>query len=364
MADVNVCLGDRSYTVYIENILTSQLETCLKKAHLSSKVLVISDKNVGTLYGPQLLDDLHKCGFSPEIYCVEPGEGSKSLETAMDLYTKAIQMGLERKSAIIALGGGVVGDLSGFIAATYLRGIPFFQIPTSLLAQIDSSVGGKVAVNHPLGKNLIGAFYQPKGVFIQPSMLHTLPKRELLSGLAEVIKYGMIADEELLSFMEIHCEKILAKDMDCLELLIKRSCEIKAEVVQKDEKESSLRMILNFGHTIGHAIEGVTGFKKYTHGEAVAMGMLGAAKISYYLEKCSLECVSRLKNLLIQYQLPVTPLDCAVNELLAYISRDKKAVSSQINWILLNHTGNVYIDNQVPVETIRLVLNELISNNV
>ncbi|CUH94097.1 3-dehydroquinate synthase [Propionispora sp. 2/2-37] len=350
MAEVKVNAGDWGYSIHIgENNLT-QTGRRMRQLGLSGSVLVISDEQVGALYGEHLLDILREEGFSPELFLVPQGESTKSLTVAEQLYSKAIMMGMERKSAIVALGGGVVGDLSGFVASTYLRGVPFVQIPTTLLAQVDSSVGGKVAVNHELGKNLIGAFYQPRLVVVDTAFLHSLSDRQLASGLAEVIKYGVIADRELFCYLRDHHRQIKNKDMDCLQTIIKRSCEIKADIVEKDEREAALRMILNFGHTIAHAVEGDTSFQLYSHGEAVAIGMHGAALLSQKQGLCSEHTVEELKTVIKNFALPLYAPECTVTDLLPFLNRDKKAVSGKINWVLLHEIGEVFINNNVKQE--------------
>lgn len=362
VANVEVHLGERSYTIHIAVSNMNRITTVLQEIKVN-KMLVVSDTIVGGLYGRRLAELLKQEACAAELYCVSPGESSKSLDTAMELYTKAIDLGLDRHSAIIALGGGVIGDLSGFVAATYLRGIPFIQIPTSLLAQVDSSVGGKVAVNHPLGKNLIGAFYQPRSVLIDIDFLQTLPERELSTGLAEVIKYGMIADKTFFSYLRSYSRQILAKDADILTEIVRRSCEIKAGVVEKDECESSLRAILNFGHTIGHAVEANTGFSRYNHGEAVAIGMHGAALVSHYLDMCSLEVVDTLKRSLVEFNLPLYAPESATEDLFQLLYRDKKVLDNKINWVLLKDIGEVCVCNQVPEAVVKRALAKITQSN-
>lgn len=363
MAEVNVNLEDRSYKIYIDVVNRNKIIRVMQDMKINQKILMISDENIGALYGLELINLLKENGFTAELYCVPTGESSKVLDMAMTLYTKAITLGLDRKSAIIALGGGVIGDLSGFVAATYLRGIPFIQIPTSLLAQVDSSVGGKVAVNHPLGKNLIGAFYQPRCVIIDVDFLITLPERELYTGLAEVIKYGVIADKEFFTFLKENTQPILDKHPAVLTEIVTRSCEIKAQVVEQDEQESSIRAILNFGHTIGHAIEANTGFNRYNHGEAVAIGMYGAALISGYLEMCSVSNIDLLRQIITSFKLPISAPECNVDELLTLLFRDKKVVDNKINWVLLNDIGKVSICKQVPEDIVKRVLEEITRPN-
>lgn len=280
MRKVRVALGEESYDILIGYGLEKELQSFVQGAGFSKQAMLVTDSNVGPLYGEKVRAILEAGGLHVTVVTIPAGESSKCLAVAEKLYTRAIELGLDRKSPIFALGGGVVGDLAGFIAATYMRGVPFVQLPTSLLAQVDSSVGGKVAVNHALGKNLIGAFYQPKGVFMDLSMMESLPKREIATGLGEIIKYGIIYDADFFAYLEQHADAVLALEREAAVHMIARSCEIKAAVVSEDEKESGLRRILNFGHTMAHAIEKETGYLRYNHGEAVAIGMIGAADIS------------------------------------------------------------------------------------
>ncbi|BBB93308.1 MAG TPA: 3-dehydroquinate synthase [Methylomusa anaerophila] len=360
MAEVTVNLGNDSYLIEIIPGSISQIGKSLNRMPFTRKALVVTDDTVGALYGKDVLDSLTGAGYTREIMYVRPGESSKSIKVMEEIYTKAIAMGLDRKSPIIALGGGVVGDLTGFAAATYLRGVPFIQVPTTLLAQVDSSVGGKTAVNHPLGKNMIGAFYQPKLVQIDPLVLNTLPERELLAGIAEVIKHGVIADEQMFNFLFENVERILAQDANVLTDVISRNCRIKAEVVEKDEREANLRMTLNFGHTVGHAIEAATGFSRYNHGEGVAIGMHAAALISQYVGQCETADVDRLKDLLQRFGLPIRAEGCSVEELEAFLSRDKKSDGGKISWILLNKIGHVQICNTVPANIVHQTLRAII----
>ena len=260
MRTVEVALGERSYHIYIGGGLMDELAAFVRAADFSSRGLLVTDAQVGALYGAQVAETLTRAGIAAEIVTIPAGEPSKSLDMANLIYTRAIELGLDRRSPIFALGGGVVGDLAGFIAATYMRGVPFVQIPTSLLAQVDSSVGGKVAVNHPLGKNLIGAFYQPAAVFIDLDFLHALPPREIASGLGEIIKYGIISDADFFTWLAEHTGDVRALRREAAIHMIARSCEIKADVVAHDEYEGGLRRILNFGHTIAHAVETETGY--------------------------------------------------------------------------------------------------------
>lgn len=357
MQIVKVNLGVNSYNIFIGENIFSEVENFISKSDFTKKILIVTDTNVFEKCADNFTKNL-KCDF--EIVTIPAGETSKNLHEAENLYTKAIELGLDRKSLIIALGGGVVGDLSGFVAATYLRGINFIQVPTTLLAQVDSSVGGKTAVNHALGKNLIGAFYQPKAVFIDLKTLQTLPEREIKSGLGEVVKYGIISDANFFSYLENNVDKILSRDIEVMTHIIKRSCEIKADVVGKDEKESGLRRILNFGHTIAHVIEEETAYKKYRHGEAVAIGMLGAAYISQEFGKISATEVERLKNLLERLNLETYCENLDIDKMYNAAFRDKKTVGGKINWVLMKNFGEVEISADVPADIVKNALNKIL----
>ena len=358
MQKVKVELGIKSYEISIgENILGGVADFILA-SNFTNNVLILTDSNV-----EKFLDKLTAPLVAKQInfntITIPAGESSKNLREVEKVYTRAIELGLDRKSPIIAFGGGVVGDLAGFVAATYLRGVPFIQVPTTLLAQVDSSVGGKTGVNHELGKNLIGAFYQPKAVFIDVDSLKSLPAREIRSGLGEVIKYGIIKDAEFFRYLEDNAEKIMNRDVDALKHIVKRSCEIKAEVVSADEKESGLRKILNFGHTIGHAFEHVTSYK-YRHGEAVSIGMVGAALISWAGGRIIFNDVARLKDLLDKFQLVTTCRGVDMEDFYSAISRDKKIIDGKINWILMRGFGDVEITDEVPESEIKKALKNIL----
>ena len=350
---VEVALGEKSYTIYIGNQLGVELAAFLDQQGFSHRALLIADTNTGALYGKAVLAELQQAGLTAELYEIPAGESSKSLAEAEKIFTRAIELGLDRNSPIFALGGGVVGDLAGFIAATYMRGVPFIQLPTSLLAQVDSSVGGKVAVNHQLGKNLIGAFYQPKAVFMDLSMLATLPEREIYTGLGEIIKYGIIYDRDFFAFLEDNAAAVLALEPQATLHMIARSCEIKAAVVAEDEKESGLRMILNFGHTMAHAIEKNTGYTRYNHGEAVAIGMVAAARISAALGLIGEAGLQRVIALIERLQLPTRAEGCSLDALYAAIFHDKKTIDGRVNWVLMESIGQVRIKNDVPEAVVR-----------
>ena len=357
MRTVRVELGDNSYDIYIGSKLAEELKQFVSVAKFSRKAMLVTDTNVEKIFSGEIRLALESAGLEVKVVIIPAGETSKSLAEAEKIYTEAIEFGLDRKSAVFALGGGVVGDLTGFIAATYLRGVPFVQIPTSLLAQVDSSVGGKVAVNHKLGKNLIGAFYQPKAVFIDLDMLKTLLSREIASGLGEIVKYGVISDSKLFKYIEDNSYKILALEHEVMEHIIARSCEIKADVVSKDEKEGGLRRILNFGHTMAHAIEEATGYSRYTHGEAVAIGMIGAAYISYKLGRIDEAALNRLQNLIDKLGMVSRAKDCDVDIMFEAIFRDKKTINGKINWVLMDKIGKVSIISDVPDDIVKTAFN-------
>ncbi len=361
MTKLNVELGENSYEILIGEKIFCEVANFLAESNFTKKILIVTDSNVFKIYAEELRKIFTKCEINFEVEVVPAGESSKNLREAENLYTCAIESQLDRKSVIVALGGGVVGDLAGFVAATYLRGVPFIQVPTTLLAQVDSSVGGKTAVNHALGKNLIGAFYQPKKVFIGVDMLKSLPEREIKAGLGEVVKYGVISDEKFFSYLEENVDKILSRDLEVMTRIVKRACEIKAEVVSHDEKESGLRRILNFGHTIAHAIEEETGYEKYSHGEAVAIGMIGAAKISEKLGKVDAAAVLRLRNLIERFGMCTSVAGCEVDKMYRELFRDKKTINGKINWVLMKNFGAVEVSNDVPEEIVKSVLREIIN---
>ena len=353
MREVKVDLGAKSYSIYIGYGLEKQLQEFVRQSVFSDRALLITDSHVGSLYGGKIKKLLDDAGLRTEIAQIPAGENSKSLSVAETLYTRAIKLGLDRKSPIFALGGGVVGDLAGFIAATYMRGVPFVQLPTSLLAQVDSSVGGKVAVNHALGKNLIGAFYQPKAVFMDLNLLATLPKREIYTGLGEIIKYGIIYDKDFFQYLEQNQQAVLDLAPEAATHIIARSCEIKAAVVSQDEQEAGLRRILNFGHTMAHAIEKETGYARYNHGEAVAVGIVGAADISERLGLIPSAEKARVTALVKALNLSVQAEGCAVANLYQDIFHDKKTIGGKVNWVLMTEIGTVVSRNDVPEDVVK-----------
>lgn len=353
MQKIRVELGERSYNIMIDKGTLKDIGRIFEKFEFSNKVALISNPTVYDLYGKTVSESLRASGYDLTEVLLPDGEEYKSLASTEKIYEALLKAKLDRKSALIALGGGVIGDITGFAASTYMRGIDFIQIPTTLLAQVDSSVGGKTGVNHPLGKNMIGAFWQPRLVWVDTATLETLPRREFLCGLGEVIKYGVIWDEDFFAYLEANRDKILRLDKEAMTHIIRRSCEIKAEVVSKDERESGLRAILNYGHTVGHAIETVTGYKKYLHGEAVAIGMYMEARLSQKLGLIEKKAVGRIKALIDSYELPSEmPTEIQVNDLMEKMWIDKKTVGGKMHFVLPEKVGAVKIHSGITSEDI------------
>lgn len=355
---IEVQAGGGSYPVLLGRGLLDRAGLLLRESGLHGRVRLIADADVLAIYGPQLEAALRGEGFESESRGVPSGEASKSLEIASSLYDWLVETGTERRDLVLALGGGVVGDLAGFVAATFLRGLRLVQLPTSLLAQVDSSVGGKVAVNHPRGKNLIGAFYPPALVIADTATLSTLPRREA-SAMAEVVKHGVILDEGLFSDIEAQSDALASLEAGALEPIVARSIQIKARVVEQDEREAGLRAILNYGHTIGHAVETVTDLSVYRHGEAVAIGMAGAAAIAVELGMTGDEVERRQKELLVRLNLPVACPGLSIGKLVAAMGRDKKASEGKVAWVLPERIGRVVTRRDVPRAVVERVLERL-----
>lgn len=306
--------------------------------------MVVSNSRIAELYLASLSQTLKQLGCIVETVLIPEGEAHKNLDALSQIFTALLEKNYNRDSTLIALGGGVIGDVAGFAAATYQRGIRFIQIPTTLLAQVDSSVGGKTAVNHPLGKNMIGAFYQPVSVIIDTNTLKTLPHREISAGLAEVIKYGAIFDADFFSWLEENMDKLIALEPMALEYCIQRCCQLKADVVVRDETEKGDRALLNYGHTFGHAIEAHLGYGQWLHGEAVAVGMLEAGGLSHILGNLSEVELARLETLIARANLPtVSPDGMMPTDYLPYMWRDKKVLNGQLRLVLLKKLGEAYV---------------------
>ena len=346
-----VPLNNNSYEVIIKQGIINTIGEELNRIGINKdrKILIISNKEISNLFGEQVINSLKKYNFSANIFNIKAGESFKNLASLSDIYNTAFEFGLERNSLMIALGGGIVGDVTGFAAATWLRGIEYIQIPTTLLSMVDSSVGGKTAVNHPKGKNLIGAFYQPKAVFIDPETLVTLPAREFKAGMAEVIKYGIIKDKVLFEYLEDdrNREKILNIENESLIQIIKNSIQTKACIVSEDEKENGIRAILNYGHSFGHVIENLCGYGEYLHGEAISIGMKIAGEIAIEKNLWLKEDFLRQNNLIESYGLPTQTPKLKKNEVLTILMGDKKVRDGKMRFILPKEIGEVDIFNDI-----------------
>ena len=362
MRSVPISLGERSYVVHVGSGLIAKLGDHCRRLKLGERCVIVTDSNVGSHFADAATRSLKMSGFVPSIVTVPAGESSKSLKIAGECYDQFAMKRLERKSFVIALGGGVVGDLAGFVAATYLRGMPFVQVATTLLAQVDSSVGGKVGINLKAGKNLVGAFHQPRTVLCDLDTLSTLPDREFRSGLAEIIKYGVIRDTELFKRVEKDLDKILERDPNVLTHIVSRCCAIKAEIVAEDEFETKgLRALLNFGHTIGHALEAVSGYDEYLHGEAISIGQVAAARLSVKLSTLTEKDSIRIHDLLVRAGLPVglklTPKKR--DNLVEAMKTDKKVSGGEVKFVLAESLGKAVAGQRVSDSEVTGILTSL-----
>jgi len=355
MRIIKVRLGSNSYNIRIGSGLLTQTGCLLEENGFAGKLVIITNPIVKRLYGNALKQSLARDGFRVTVLQVPDGEEQKSLEVAGRLYNELSDFYAERTTPILALGGGVIGDLTGFVAATYLRGVPLIQMPTTLLAQVDSSIGGKVAVNHGQLKNRIGAFYQPRLVISDVSTLKTLPTKEFNGGLAEVIKYAVISDNDFFTYLETNLDQIKSVDERLLEEIVYRSAKIKAEIVEKDERDVGLRNILNYGHTVGHGIESASDFK-VEHGKAVALGMLAAARISNKLGLLDKTELVRLKSLIRRADLATELPALEVEKIIQAIRHDKKILRGKIRFILPKALGKVFITDEVSLSLVQRVL--------
>ncbi len=355
MQSLTVALGERSYPIHVGPGLIDQAGLLLPQL-ASPSVAIVSNTTVAPLYLERLAGPLEATGVRVTRVVLPDGESYKTLETLNQVFDALLRARCERKTTLIALGGGVIGDLTGFAAATYLRGVPFIQVPTTLLSQVDSSVGGKTGVNHPLGKNMIGAFYQPRLVLADTDTLATLPGPELAAGMAEVIKYGLIRDLPFFEWLESKIEGLMAGDTELLVEAVVRSCHNKAEVVAQDEHETGVRALLNLGHTFGHAIETAAGYGAWLHGHAVAAGTLLAAEVSAGLGWINAADVARIESLLRRAALPVQAPAFGVERYLELMAQDKKVEAGRIRFILLRAIGRAEVFGDVPTELLRKVL--------
>jgi 3-dehydroquinate synthase len=358
MRKVHVPLSDRSYDIHIAPGLMASVGKVCAGLGLGARCAVITDTNVAPRYAAGVMSSLEAAGFEPSLITVPAGEASKRLSMVQRCYDELAAARLERRSFVVALGGGVVGDLAGFVAATYLRGIPFMQVPTTLLSQVDSSVGGKVGVNLRAGKNLVGAFYQPRAVICDLSVLDSLPEREFHAGMAEVIKYGIIYDARLFARLEHDLPTLMRRDHKILGAVIARCCEIKAEVVGQDETEAGVRAILNFGHTIGHAIEATAGYGKYLHGEAISIGQVAAGWLSSKITGLSEAEADRIEALLVRTGLPahIRLTRRQREKMMAAMKLDKKVSGGEVKFVLAKRIGLVEPGRQVPAELLAQAL--------
>ena len=373
--DVNVALGPRSYHISVVSHQFAQFAETLENwlnqnpafrntvSEGNKTAFIITDQNLAELHTQKIEKSLESRGWKWETVVIEPGEKSKSLAVISSLYDRLVELKADRQTIVIAVGGGVIGDAAGFVAATYVRGLPFVQVPTSLLAHVDSSVGGKVGVNHPQAKNLIGAFYQPLGVFIDTSTLETLPERDYRSGLAEVVKYGVILDAKFFQYLEQNIEGLNQRTADVLRAVVARCCELKAEVVEQDEHErTGLRAILNYGHTFAHAFEALCGYGELMHGEAVSIGMVYASYLAEKLNLISHQETERQIQLLQALGLPVSlPEGTQLNteDIMDRMKLDKKTVGGQLRFVLPTCLGRVEVFKEISEDLVREVLEEL-----
>ena len=346
MKTISVPLGKRSYPIWIESGLLKKITDLLNPMNTENQWVIVTQESIQTHYGNTLLQQLKDAGFNAGLVTIPNGEEAKSIREFEKLQRKLLELGCDRKTILIVLGGGVVGDVAGFAAATFMRGIDFIQIPTTLLAMIDSSIGGKTGINLPEGKNLIGAFHQPQAVIVDPEVLSTLPKREKVSAMGEMLKYGAIADSEFFNWLAENLDPLINKcDMNMLQSAIIKSAEIKADIVTRDEMENGIRKILNFGHTIGHALETVLGYGKILHGEAVAYGMLAAGHLSMQKTNFNSEEYEKLESAIRNLPLPKLN-DINMKSIIDTMKRDKKVQNGKIHFVLLEEIGKpVIIDN-------------------
>jgi 3-dehydroquinate synthase len=359
---VHVNLAERSYDIAVTSHNPSGLGAFARQRARGSQAFLITDEQVVS-HAQAASRSLSDAGFRTTLTTLPGGEAQKALGVASSLYDRLIDAGADRRTLVVAVGGGVIGDLAGFVAATFARGLPLLMIPTTLLAMVDSSVGGKVAVNHPRAKNMIGTFHQPLGVWIDTATLATLPEREYRSGLAEVVKYGVILDALLFADLEANVDSLLGREPSVLRRIILRCCRLKADVVEQDEREETgLRAVLNYGHTFAHAFETASGYGTWLHGEAVAAGMICASRVAECRGLVEREFTERQKNLLGRFGLPTSPQPWAVDALLATMRSDKKALAGKVRFILPRRLGEVALFDDIPEAVVREVLEEQASH--
>lgn len=353
---VHVNLAERSYDIVVSSGDAGGVGSFARERCRGTLAFLVTDENVQA-HAELAAAALRASGFRAELAILPPGEGQKSLASASALYDRLAELQADRKTVIVAVGGGVIGDLAGFVAATFNRGLPLLMVPTTLLAMVDSSVGGKVAVNHPRAKNLIGAFHQPVGVWIDTASLATLPEREYRSGLAEVVKYGVILDADFFAYVESHADALLRREADPVRHVIARSCRLKADVVERDEREETgLRAVLNYGHTFAHAFETAAGYGTWLHGEAVAAGMVCASRLAERRGLIPAEITQRQERLLSRFGLPTAPQSWPAADLLRTMYSDKKTLAGRLRFVLPRRLGEVDLFDDIPEEDVRAVL--------
>ena len=357
---LRVNLGERSYDILITGDALGEVGPFARQRARGTSALVVTDANVEP-HARQVQDSLTRAGFQTGLAVRPAGEGQKSLDVALALYDALLDMPADRRTLVVAVGGGVIGDLAGFVASTFARGLPLLMVPTTLLAMVDSSVGGKVGVNHPRAKNMIGTFHQPVGVFIDSATLATLPDREYKSGLAEVVKYGVILDADFFAYLEANAAAVLRRDPAAVQHIVQRSCQLKADVVEKDEREETgLRAVLNYGHTFAHAFETAAGYGGWLHGEAVAAGMVCASRLAERRGLIGADVTERQVRLLQAFGLPTAPEPWPTADLLRTMRSDKKAVAGRLRFILPRRLGDVVLFDDVPEADVRAVLKEMV----
>ena len=362
MSLIDVHLKENSYHIVVGENILSDLGKTLHSLNIGRDAVVITNPGIQKLHEQPLVDGLHAAGFTVKFFAVPPGERSKSAQAAFKLLQHIAHYDVKKKILIIIFGGGVVGDLAGFVAAVYRRGVPYVQVPTTLLAQIDSAIGGKVAIDLPVGKNLVGAFYQPKLVFSDVSVLSTLDVRQIRNGLAEAIKYGMICDENFFEFIEKNSSRLLHFDSPLFKEVVLSCSKIKAKIVMRDEKETKgIRTILNFGHTVGHAIEAAAGYNFYHHGEAITLGMRVAAEISYRLDLLNQNNVLRLNSVLSKLGLPERIKKVNLAHILQCMEHDKKFRAGKNKFVLATKVGSVKVVEDVPFKIIQASIKTFLS---
>ena len=355
MQTLTVALGDRSYPVHVGAGLLTHADLITTRLP-QRKAAIVTNETIAPLYLASLTQALEARGIRVVSVVLPDGEGYKTWETLNRILDALIDNRCERKTALLALGGGVIGDLAGFAAAVYQRGVPYVQIPTTLLAQVDSAVGGKTAINHPRGKNMIGAFHQPLAVLADTDTLNTLPDRELAAGVAEVIKYGLIRDAAFFDWLENNVDRLMAREPEALARAIQCSCHNKAEIVALDEREAGLRALLNYGHTFGHAIEAGLNFGVWLHGEAVACGMVLAARLSHRMGLIARQDVARITDILRRARLPITAPDFGIDRYLELMGHDKKVESGRVRFVLLRRIGEAFVTDEVPFAALDEIL--------